>query len=451
MTSSARYIPVNLHAERAVLGACLSSDKALSKVVALLQAPDFYSEVHRTLFGAIKAAAREHVKVDGVLVAGYLSDKRHKSLLFEVVSSLPNAANAVRYAADVKTAAQARRAMDIADRITERCCSGVAEEYEGAARRGLKELEELVRTGSGKLESIEDAQIASDLDDLANWLEECQKNEGITGIRTGIAKLDKALKGLHPARMYIFAGRPGSGKSLLSGQIGLSVARQGKRVLMSSTEMTREQYIRRLACASAGIDAERVEDGNFTNEERRKIFNEAASMNRLPFYIRDHGTQTVDDVRADVMRYEPDLLIVDYLQRLMPMDRRASRYEQVSQISFDLDRIKKDFSIPVIAAAQLSRAVDSRNDKRPVMSDLRDSGTIEQDADAIGMLYRPSHYHDNEDESLIHFELEKNRHGSLFACDLYTDDAKWISDKRSFSARSFMDDHAAQRSYARER
>lgn len=427
--------PFDLDAERAVLGACLVSKAALQRLAGELEAVDFWREEHRVLWQAIRAAAREHDEIDHVLVAEKLpSGKDHRARLFALVESVPTAANAFRYGRIVLAASRARKALDAADRLRQACLSGEPETYQDAPQRAMTELEGIVRH-----DPREGARpIGEGLDELAVWLHEARENKGVTGLRTGIAKLDKALKGLNPGRLYLIAGRPGAGKSLLCAQIAATVARQGARVLLQSPEMRLHEYLRRLATAAAGISGERVEDGDVSDEEAKKIHLEAAKLSDAPLYVDDRGTQTVSDVRRNVLRHEPDLLVVDYLQRLMPEPemRSAKKYEQVSQISFDLDRIKKDFGIPVIAAAQLSRANEQRGgkDKRPILSDLRDSGTIEQDADVVAMLYRPSHYDNAAAEDEIEIALEKNRHGSLFEGRLYIGSGMWLSDARRWSA-----------------
>lgn len=428
-----RVPPHDLDAERAVLGACLVSEKALALSLAELSPVDFYAETHRVIYAAIKAAARTGA-VDHVSVADELKNVEElertggRQYVFQLVESVPTAVNAHRYAKIVVAASKARGAIDAAERLKE-SCYGRPDEYAEAPQRAIAELEEVLRR-----DSSEGARpIRDGLDELATWMHEARENKGITGIRTGIPKLDQALKGLNPGRLYIVAGRPGAGKSLVCGQICLSAARRGKRVLLQSPEMRLHEYLRRLATASAGVSGERVEEGKVTKEEEKRIFAEGAKMHDLPFFVDDRGTQTVADIRRNVVRYEPDLLVVDYLQRLMPDDRRPDRYLQVSQMSFDLDRIKKDFDIPVVAAAQLSRAVEQRHDKHPMLSDLRDSGSLEQDADAVVMLFRPSHYADAP-ENELEFRVEKNRHGSLFNATLFIEEGMWITDQRKWSA-----------------
>jgi replicative DNA helicase len=424
-------VPKNIPAEEKAIAACLShNERARSIVLSMLTAKDFYSEVYRLIFAAIEKAElnrEEYEKVNDSNVSRYLDRDALKDIVKQIYESFPTGSNAHLYARDVLAASKARRAMDISDRLKASLGSGISEEYPQSVHAAYSDLGELISNDPHSRRAI---PVSGDLEDMAQWLHRCRTNEGVTGIRTGLAHIDNALKGLQPGRLYVLAGRPGSGKSLLVGQIGLEAARQGNRVLLCSPEMDRFEYLRRLACAAAGVSAEDVEDGKFSAEDQARILEEADKMSGLDFLVYDHGSQTVQDIRAQIMRHQPDLLIVDYLQRLMPEDRRVGRYEQVSQISFDLDRIKKDFHIPVVAAAQLNRSVDSRNDKRPVMSDLRDSGTIEQDADAIGMLYRPGHYDSDEDPNVIKFGLEKNRHGSLWHDNLYTDEALWIRDNR---------------------
>ena len=411
-------VPRDLDAERAVLGACLTSPEALSKVVGELETREFYSETHRRVFSAIKAAAREHREIDQVVVGPYLPEEADRAFIFGLLESVPGHTNALKYAKVVREAAAARELLDVADRMKERAASG---DFEDAPAYALSEIEAVLRRGRGGARPI-----GEDVESVEALIREAHEHQGVTGIRTGIGKLDLAVKGLNPGRFYVVAGRPAMGKSLVCGQIALTAARRGSRVLLQSPEMGGGEYLQRLAVATSGVSAEEAHDGKLSGEAQSAVMSAAMEIGGLPFFIDDRGTQTVADIRRNVLRYEPDLVIVDYLQRLVPDDYRLSRYEQVSQISYDLDRIKKDFDVPVVAAAQLSRAVEQRSDKHPMLSDLRDSGTVEQDADGVVMLYRPHYYDSDAEPARLEMHLEKNRHGPTVETAVEMTQSLWV-------------------------
>lgn len=420
-----RTIPYDLAAERAVLGAALAGEAPLSVVLSELREEDFYSEVHRRVFRAIRAAAKDGRRdIDHVLVGEYLppgSDARR--LVLELVEAVPVGANAKQHCEVVRTASRARAAQLVAEKLQHRIEQG---EWSEAAETALGEMEEALRESENA-----DARTFEDgaLDELAAWLDEARESRGVAGIRTGIPKLDLAVGGLRAGRYYVVAGRPGSGKSTLVGQMALAAARQGKRVLIQSAEMAASDYLKRMATAAANVDAARVEEGRFSEEEKRRILKAAVEIAQLPLFVDDSGSQTPSHIRRNVIRRSPDLLVVDYLQRLMPEShlRKASRYEQVSHISYEIDRLKKDFGLAVVAAAQLNRSLEQRHDKRPVLSDLRESGAIEQDADAVIMLHRPGFYDDSEPEETVELHVEKNRFGPLAETHLTLTPSMWIA------------------------
>lgn len=424
---NATVAPHDLDAERAVLGACLSSPSVLSEILAILDVADFYYDRHRAAYAAIKATAKERREVDHVL-AGKHSDEPTRAFLFELYESVPLASNGVRYAEVVREASEARRVLDAADRIRDKALSF---DYAEAAGFAFSELASLAHTGADN-GAVTYADSLADFDALVRRRRE---NEGVTGIRTGIGKMDSGLGGLNPGCSYIIAARPGIGKSLVVGQIAQTAANNGNRVLLQSPEMGAIQYLDRLAHSMAGVDYDRAFEGRITDEEEDRVKGAARVMAKLPVFVDDHGTQTVSRVRANVLRHKPDLLIVDYLQYMTPDDPRASRNSQVGQISRGLTRIKSDFDIPVILAAQLNRAVESRSDKRPNLSDLRDSGEIEQDADAVIFLHREARWNNEAPPDEIEFHCEKWRFGPLWETTAYLAPGRnWVVNHRGDAA-----------------
>lgn len=422
-----RLAPHDLEAERAALGACLASPVALSAVLSVLTDEDFYSERHRKMYQAISKAAENHKEVDHHVARPYCDEETGLALL-DLYDSVPTASNATHYADLVKRASAARQTLGAAERIREMCLS---DDYTEAPAFALSQVEELAREDSDSGVQT----YAAALEDFAALLKRRRENRGVTGIRTGIGRLDRALGGLNAGTSYILAARPGIGKSLLIGQIAHTAANQGYRVLLQAPEMDKDQYLDRLAHSLAGVDYERGRDGNITDMEETQLNNAAAFIAKMPIYVDDVGTQTVGRIRANVLRYKPDLLLVDYLGYVTADDARAGRTQQVGQISRGLTRIKSDFRIPVVLAAQLNREVEKRHEKRPNLADLRDSGEIEQDADAVMFLHRPGRWDENAPQDELEIHCEKWRFGDLWETTVYLKQGQnWLINQRGDAA-----------------
>lgn len=285
------------------------------------------------------------------------------------------------------------------------------------------------------------------VDELKEEVERRRNTQGMVGIRTGIQALDRLSKGLQRKHYYLLGGRPGMGKSLVVGQVALNVAKQGKRVLLCSAEMAAEQYIMRMACTIAGVDYERFNGGLYDEEEARRIRDALDAIRDKRVVVNEAGTQNTHTVRQDIIRYRPDLVIIDYMQQFQPSTPQDNEYRDVTKFSKELNAMKKDFNVPILACVQLSRNVENREDKRPTASDIRATGQLEQDADLIVMLYRPREYArqdeggawilgDKEvDPEEIHFICAKNRHGRRQNFIHYIPEGKmWVEpDKASYA------------------
>ncbi len=430
---TASLVPHDLELERAVIGACMTSPRALSEVLPRLKAEDFYSEAHRLIYRAIQTAAQEHKEIDHLAVAGVLKGSEDfdrvdgRALIFKIIESVPVSSGAIQWCEAIKRASRARAVLVAADRIKERCLSW---DYEDAPQFALAAMEEIAREETDRGAST----YADVMDEFAALIRSRRANEGVTGIRTGLSKMDRALGGLNAGVSYIIAGRPGVGKSLVTAQISQTAANQGYRVLFQSPEMSKLQILDRLAHAMAHVDYEEAQEGNMTDEEEARVLGASKVIAKLPVYIDDHGTQTPVRIRANVLRYKPDLLIVDYLQFVDPDVADAnSRNREVGAISRALNRIKSDFHIPVVLAAQLNREVERRHDKRPTLADLRDSGEIEQDADAVMFLHKPGKWDESKPDDELEIHCEKWRFGSLWETTLYlkTDPKEnWLINRR---------------------
>ncbi len=270
---------------------------------------------------------------------------------------------------------------------------------------------------------------------LPEVLEEVEKRRmsqgGVVGLRTNVKAVDTVWKGVQPENFYLIGGRPGMGKSVVVDQIAYEVGKQMNPVLLHTPEMAPKQIITRIACTIAGLDYERYNGGNYSEAEARLVAERVQELEGLPIIIDGSSHPTTTDIRQNLIRFQPKLLVVDYLQQVQPPTRTHREYADVTQVSQEINAMKKDFKIPVIAAVQLSRRAEDRDDNRPIMSDLRATGQLEQDADGIFFLYRPVEYaqfddngepyvvvtegrnqrRDYIDPELMEFICAKNRHG----------------------------------------
>lgn len=263
--------------------------------------------------------------------------------------------------------------------------------------------------------------------DFLRWI----AGESAMGIRTGLPKIDENILGLSPGRSYIVAAEPGGGKSLLCGQMGLTAARQGKRVLLHSIESLALEYVQRMVCYMAGVDYFRAVRMKIGHDEKSRLVEEFESLSEMAFLVTDLGTQKPSFIRSEVERHEPDLVIVDYLQYVTPDNPSGSRVEDLETISREITSMKGDYNIPVLLAAQINR--DSRHSKsEPELHHLKGSGALEQDADVVMFLHRPDE--NGEPSDTTRLLCKKNRIVKRFNTNLYfAPNQQWFTDQRSFS------------------
>lgn len=285
---------------------------------------------------------------------------------------------------------------------------------------------------------------------LAEVLEEVatrrMKTGGVVGLRTNIKAIDTVWKGLQPENFYLIGGRPGMGKSVVAGQIAYELGKQGIKVLLQTPEMSPRQYITRIACAAAGLDYEKYNGGNYDEYEARLVAEKVEELRELPIIIDGSANPTTQNIRENIIFFQPMVVVVDYLQQVQPARRSENEYFNVTNTSQELNALKKDFGIPIVAAVQLSREVEKREDKEPIPSDLRATGQLEQDADGIFMLYRPVEYAEQDesgnyfittgegrnqqrnivDPELMKFICAKNRHGRRRDVNSYLRDGEMM-------------------------
>jgi replicative DNA helicase len=394
-----RVPPHNIEAEESVLGSMLLSRDAIAEVLELLHEDDFYRPAHRTVFRSVLDLYSHGQAVDPVTAAeelrrsGELADVGGAPFLHTLVSSVPTAANAGYYARIIKEAGILRRLIDTGTRIvqlgyetpqdTERAVD-LAESwvYQVAQGRVTEDYQSLREVLTSTLEAIE--LLHND-------------SREITGVPTGFPELDRLTSGLQPSNLIIVAARPAVGKSTL----GLDVARHASvrssvPTVVFSLEMSKTELVQRLMCAECSVDMQRLRTGRMEDTDWTRLTRSLGKLADAPLFIDDSAALTMMELRAKCRRLKQrhglGLVVVDYLQLMQSSKRVESRQQEVSEISRALKLLAKELAVPVIAISQLSRQTESRSDKKPMLSDLRESGALEQDADMVMFIYREDLY-----------------------------------------------------------
>ena len=406
-------LPWNEQAERAVLGAVLLDPLCLDTAIEILAAGDFYRESHRLIFNAYLALVRSREPIDPVTVRaelereGVLERVGGAAYLASLIDGLPRTANVAAYATIVHDHSLLRQVLRVAEELREKAAAG------GEAARDVldlaeKELFTLSQKGhKGGFEAI--APIAER--SLAKIEELSRRRELVTGIATDYLLLDQMLSGLQPSDLVILAARPSMGKTALALNIAQNTGlRHGSAVGIFSLEMSSEQLFKRLLCGEARIDAHNLRTGRLSDEEWERLTHAYERLITMRMYIDDTPGVSPMEVRSKARRLKSqgnlDLLIVDYLQLMRADSKLEGRQQEISEISRSLKGIAKELDVPVLALSQLSRAPEQRSgDHRPQLSDLRESGAIEQDADVVMFIYRPEVY-EKDPEKVLELDLE---------------------------------------------
>ena len=422
-----RIPPQNVEAEQAVLGAMLLSHDAVIVAMEKLQSQDFYRDVHRIIFEAMEHLHRENKEIDVITLPDEL--KRMKKLDdvggLEYVLNLPNlvgsAANIEYYANIVAEKALARNLISTCTELT-------TEAYDGQ-----KETEALLDDAERRILQLSDTKNRGDFASVGAVVEVTldkitklyENKAGLTGLPTGFRDLDRMTSGLQPSDLILVAARPSMGKTAFTLNIAQNVGvRQHKTVAFFSLEMSQEQLVQRLLCQIAHIDSQKLRTGQLnSDEEWTRLTDACDKLYESPIYIDDTPGISVAEMRSKARRLKSehglDLIIVDYLQ-LMQGRNAESRQQEISEISRSLKALARELKVPLIALSQLSRSVESRQDKRPMLSDLRESGALEQDADIVSFLYREDYYDkETENQHITEVILAKPRNGPVGSVKLY--------------------------------
>ena len=422
-----RVPPNNVSAEESLIGAMLLSADAVLVAAEMCVAEDFYRPLHGQIFSSIIDLAHSGREVDWVTVSEKLRERGapeiDPSLLTALQLNTPSAANALHYADIVRDKARQRKLIEISGRIADEAYA-VTDDVDAvvdAAERMILEVRD-----TGNYDSV--SSLLPLLIDEINLLEERSENKGaITGIETGYRKLDAVLKGLQSSSLTIVGARPSVGKTAFALGILLHVGAVVRRpALYFSLEMSRNELAERILATSALIDSSRLKTGDLNNAEWNQAQSAINQLHDAPIFVDDNPNLTVMDVRARARRIKQQqgdlgVVIVDYIQLMSSRTRSENRQVEVAEMSRGLKILARELGCPVIALSQLSRGLESRTDKRPMMSDLRESGSLEQDADVVLFLYRPEIY-DTEvtdaNRGIVEVIVSKHRNGPTGTANL---------------------------------
>lgn len=438
--------PQDLEAERSVLGSILFASDAFDEVVQMIQADCFYADAHRRMFRTIHDMYEQGIRaIDVITLAHELSKKGDLEAvggavyLNEIMGSVPHAAHAEYYAKIVR------------DRWLQRTLIDACTESLREAFHGTDEIAEILARAERRVFQIVEEQTGIDsfgineiLDVTFERIFERMEQEGtVSGLHTGFHGLDEMTSGFHPTELIVLAARPSMGKTALVCNFAMAVAKasaglppgEQQGALLFSLEQSKYELAERLLCIQAKLSGHKLRQGELDEFEQHTLMEASNVLRTFPIFVDDTPGRTMSQISAIARRikrrYGLGIIIIDYLQLIESEDRNISREQQISSITRRLKFTAKELNVPVIALAQLNRGVEQREDKRPRLSDLRESGAIEQDADIVMFLHRPDAYNPEDRPGEADLIISKNRHGPIGNVDLV-----WLRESLTFGDRS---------------
>jgi len=414
-----KSLPSSIDAERSVLGAILLNDESLNQVNELLTAVDFYHPPHKIIYETVVELNKRLKRIDLVTLkdelekSGHLEDIGGLVYLITLQEEIPSVGLIEQHAQMIKEKSVLRELINSATDIITNCYAQKEKDIDAV----LDEAEKIIFNISNKRASSSFVQLNIWLKKTFQHLSDIKSHaKGVTGIPTGYTKLDKMTSGLQNGDLIVLAGRPSMGKTGLGLNIAMQAALNGFAIGFFSLEMAAEQLTLRLLSSESGIAHHNIRNATITSNEWVELTNIAAKLAQMKIFIDDTAEQSILDIRAKARKLKAEhnlqFLVIDYLQLLHSNRRHENRHQEVSEISRSLKALAKELNIPVLALSQLSCAVDSRVDKRPMLSDLRESGAIEQDADVIMFLYHDIVYNaEAENPALAELIIGKQRNG----------------------------------------
>ena len=424
--SQLRVPPSNLDAEESVLGAAMISSDAVNLVMDHLQPADFYKPAHQLIFEAIAELFDGNQPVDAITVSDALSRREQLermggiAYLTRLIDKVPTASNVEYYANIVEENALRRRLLEASSGIGVLAFedADIAEVMDQAEQVIFKVAERRMGDGLVPVRPLVHTTLEL-IEELGS------RGSEITGIPTGFKDLDRKLAGLHTANLVVIAARPSMGKSTLATNIALNVALNGHTAAIFTLEMSREEVVQRLLCSKGRIDSQKLRTGQLGEQEWQRVARAAGELFEAPVYVDDSASLTVTEIRAKCRRLKRqqglDLIVVDYIQLMTGGNRRTeNRQQEIAEISRNLKNLARELHVPIIAVSQLNRALEQRQDKRPMLGDLRESGAIEQDADVVMFIYRDEYYHPEnlENRGVAEVNVAKHRAGATGRVDM---------------------------------
>lgn len=431
MSEDFRILPHDLVAEQSVLGAVFISPETMISLADELTPDDFYKPANKIVFKTMLSLLEKGEPIDATTMVSALTNQGDISnigginYVVELVNSTPTSKNVEHYAKLVKEKATLRKVIaDLSDSLS-------------SAYQGDVSIDDIIVKTEKSLLDISNQNagtgfrnVADILDTHMQIVETRSQTDGfVTGLSTGFVGLDKITTGLHEGNLIILAARPAMGKTALALNIAKHVASMGRKpAVIFSLEMGAEELIERMVASEGMIPGYHLKTGNLSTDEWKRLVHAQSNLYDVPIFVDDTAGIRISDIRSKARKLSQEMgglgiIIIDYLQ-LITGSKRENRQQIVSEISRELKILAKDLRVPVIALSQLSRSVEQRQDKRPMLSDLRESGSIEQDADIVAFLYRDAYYQkehadSQEANNVTELILEKNRHGSLGTVKLY--------------------------------
>lgn len=425
-----RVPPQNVEAEQAVLGAMLIEREAIAKVTEILRPEDFYREAHSLIYENAIALFNRNEAVDIVTLSEQLRKEEKLesaggiAYVTGLANSVPTAANVSYHARIVEEKALLRHLINAATNI-----AGMGYEANEEVTGIVDTAEKMILDVAGRRTGKDFTPIKTIIFDAFSKIEQLYANKGgITGLSSGFKDLDKLTSGLQRSDLILIAARPSMGKTAFVLNIAQHIAvREKKAVAFFSLEMSKEQLVQRMLCAEAPIDSQRLRIGELEDKDWPKLIGAADRLASAPIFIDDTAGITVLEMRSKARRlkieHDLQLIIIDYLQLMQGSGRgkgSENRQQEISEISRSLKGLARELNVPIIALSQLSRSVESRQVKKPMLSDLRESGSLEQDADIVAFLYREDYYNpETEKKNITDVIIAKHRNGPVDTVQLF--------------------------------
>ena len=425
MTEASRPLPYDFLAEKAIIGSIIKKNETFDKANQIIKPVDFYDSRTQRIYKSIVTMFEKDIKVDEISL---LSQLKNENILQEVGGEefITEITLSSFYTPNIDTYAKT-----VKEKALLRSLIGASEDIMELSYRQNEDVSSILSMAEGKIFDISQSKlneglikVADTLDETVQVINELSLNDGdITGVATGLSTIDLKLSGLQPAQLILLAARPAMGKTALGLTMAWNAAREGKSVAFFSLEMSTLQLNYRLLSMVSMIDLEQVMNGRIKDDEWELLFRATKEIAQQDIYVDETPGITLSEMRSKLKRLKAevgvDLVVIDYLQLMQADGRQENRQNEIASISRGLKSLSKELNCPILSLAQLSREADKRADHKPILSDLRESGAIEQDADVVMLLYREDYYDEEENPNIAKVIVAKHRNGATGTLDLF--------------------------------